>query len=275
VLIDWFTVVAQLVNFAILLVVLKFLLYDRIVQAMEERRRAIAEREGQAEQRRREADEKATQLDEERRELADRRRDLLDEARRHAEERRAELLEEARERVAEQEKQWKESVRTERIDLLTELQRATGEHARAIARRLLRDLADADLEERLVHGLLDRVDAIPEEERREFVDAVHSQDQPLVVSTAFEIGSDQRRRLAERLRELAGDPDREIQWERDPELVAGAVISGGGRQITWTVDGYLAGLREEFEDRLAAGRMEGAPANETERPSSEGSDRVS
>ena len=37
-LIDWFTVVAQIVNFAILVLALKFLLYDRVTGVMEKRR---------------------------------------------------------------------------------------------------------------------------------------------------------------------------------------------------------------------------------------------
>jgi hypothetical protein len=38
VLINWFTVIAQIVNFLILVVLLKYLLYDRIIKAMDERR---------------------------------------------------------------------------------------------------------------------------------------------------------------------------------------------------------------------------------------------
>ena len=72
-LIDWFTVIAQLINFTILLVALKLLLYDRIVEAMEERRRTIEEQEERAEQARREAEERAEELEEDRHELRARR----------------------------------------------------------------------------------------------------------------------------------------------------------------------------------------------------------
>jgi F-type H+-transporting ATPase subunit b len=56
VLIDWFTVAAQIVNFLILMALLKYFLYDRVVKAMDEREEKIHSRLQQAESLRQEAE---------------------------------------------------------------------------------------------------------------------------------------------------------------------------------------------------------------------------
>ena len=58
-LINWFTVIAQIVNFLILVFLLKYFLYDRIVKAMDEREQRIQLRLKEAEEKKQEADQEA------------------------------------------------------------------------------------------------------------------------------------------------------------------------------------------------------------------------
>lgn len=125
-LIDWFTVFAQLLNFAILVVALKFLLYDRIVKAMDQRRRTIAEQESSAAALAREAEEELARLRAERRELDRTREEILDEARAQAAAQQRKLLQQAREDVDRQAQEWRESLRNHQHALLSHLQRTTG-----------------------------------------------------------------------------------------------------------------------------------------------------
>lgn len=248
-LIDWFTVLAQLVNFVILLVVLKFLLYDRILEAMEKRRASFAEREEATERLRREAEEKTRQLEERRREIEAHWEDMIEEARREAEGRRRELMEEARSEVENQERQWRASVRSNRDRLLTELERSTGEQAIEISRRALQDLADADLEEEMVTEFAHRLEQAKLDDD-EIVTTLREGDDPLNVRTTFELDEQSRQTIRETLRDLVGDPEREIEWEQDPDLVAGIVVRVGARSVGWTIDQYLEALRGSFETVL-------------------------
>lgn len=244
-LIDWFTVLAQLVNFVILLVVLKFLLYDRILEAMEKRRTSFTEREETTERLRREAEEETRQLEERRREIEAHWEDMIEEARREAEDRRRELMEEARSEVENQERQWRASVSSNRDRLLTELERSTGEQAIEISRRALQDLADADLEEEMVTEFAHRLEQAKLDD--EIVTTLREGDDPLNVRTTFELDDSGRRWIRETLRDLVGDPEREIEWEQDPDLVAGIVVRVGARSVGWTIDQYLEALRGSFE----------------------------
>ena len=58
-LINWFTVIAQIVNFLILVVLLKYLLYNRIVRAMDERESKIQSRLKEAEEKEEAAEREA------------------------------------------------------------------------------------------------------------------------------------------------------------------------------------------------------------------------
>jgi F-type H+-transporting ATPase subunit b len=84
VLINWFTIIAQIVNFLILVILLKYLLYDRIVSAMDERERKIRERLESAEKKQEEAENRKQELQAERRSLEDQRQGILAEARKEA-----------------------------------------------------------------------------------------------------------------------------------------------------------------------------------------------
>lgn len=270
-LIDWFTVAAQLVNFAILLVVLKFLLYDRIIEAMEERRRDFAQRDQETRRLRGEAEEEAKRIEEDRREIEANWEGIIEEARREAEERRHELLEDARTEVEEQERKWRESIRTRQEQLLAELQRSTGEQATAITRRALADLANADLEKEMIGEFVVRLhDLVHEEADEEIIEAFRADETtPLLVRTSFEPVEEQRDEIRKALRDLVQNPEREIEWERDPDLVAGIQVRVGARSIGWTIDTYLDDLHGSFAEMLRRQIEEAAssdPVAEIEAP---------
>lgn len=248
-LIDWFTVGAQILNFVILLVALKFLLYDRIVEAMEERRQSIESSRREAEEKRREAQERAEELEEERHRLERKIDQILDEARKKAEERRQELVAEAQRRVEEQEKQWMGSLDRTREQLAQELQRHTAEKAIAVSRRALEDLADRDLGDEVVRTLMRRMHGLSDDERAEFSGALEK-DGVVVVTTGFELDDDRRKELEQTLHELSPETDREVEWREEGTPATGVEIQAGSQVLSWTVDDYLDGVLDDFERML-------------------------
>lgn len=249
-LIDWFTIVAQLINFAILVVALKFLLYDRLMDVMEKRRRSIAQQEAEAEEGAREAEDELARLRKDRRELENQRDEMLEQTRREADERRRQLLQEARAEVQRQEDEWRASVRDHQERLLSDLQRLTGEKAVTVTRRLLADMADRSLQEVLIATLVERVGQIPEDERTAIAESVRSGDTPIVVRSAFDPSAADRENVDKVLGELVGELDRPVRWERDPGLVCGVVLQAGAHTVGWSVEGYLEDVERDFAELL-------------------------
>ena len=246
-LIDWFTVVAQL----ILLVALKFLLYDRILAAMDQRRERFVEREAETERLLSEAADETERIRADRKDLEANWEEMIEEARSEAAERRRELLEEARSQVEVREAQWMESLRDSQDRLLDQLQEETGERAIEITRHAIRELADADLEAAMVDVFIERLSELEGAEASAVLTALRSDvPAPVVVRTSFVLSDSQRDAVRSALHGLLSDPTREIEWVRDPDLIAGVVVVVGARVIGWTIDTYLAAVRAGFADIL-------------------------
>ncbi len=91
-LIDWFTVIAQIVNFLVLVGLLKYFLFDRITKAMDEREQTIASALEKADETRKLAREEAERYRRMNDELEEGRRRILEEARNEADSLRKALL---------------------------------------------------------------------------------------------------------------------------------------------------------------------------------------
>jgi len=244
-LIDPFTIIAQVVNFAILVVALKYLLYNRIIDAMNKREAAIARRLDDAEEREQQAEAAQREHREKLDELERRRGELLDDARSAANDRRDELLESARHDIDEQRRRWKSALRRERDDLERELRSSTSQAALAVSRRVLRDVADADLQHRALELALDRLD--DDGDLHELIQATDGSE--LTVNTAFDDDS-ARELICDRLEAsgLAGC-DR-LAFATDPTLLLGIELTSPTASLQWSANDYLDQLGDVVSDLL-------------------------
>ena len=125
-LINWFTVVAQIVNFLILVALLKIFLYDRIIAAMDRREQRIQSRLETAEEKRAEAERERRTYEGRRREMEAKRDEMLKSAREEAEEKREALIGAAREEAEALQKRWRESLEADQEAFLRELREQAG-----------------------------------------------------------------------------------------------------------------------------------------------------
>ena len=119
-LIDWFTIAAQIVNFLVLVWLLKHFLYGRIVSAIDAREKKIAA--GLTDAAAKEQVSRRSNCDLYQAKLADfekQQETMLANARLEADKRRNELIEAAREQVRLLETKWQEDLDRERNAFLT------------------------------------------------------------------------------------------------------------------------------------------------------------
>jgi len=271
--IDWFTVAAQIVNFLVLVALLKHFLYGPIVNAMDEREEKIA-------QRRREADDKAQQAEQEAEEyrrnqqaLEERRDNLLEEARRAAGEERKQRLKQAREEADALSRQWRSSVERERDAFLGEIRETLSRHAVAIARKVLADLADAPLEQAAARSFAAQLGDMSDEERDALKESVDAAEGKIVVRTAFELGDEERNDIAAAIRKQTGT-DASLDVERSDDVIAGIELRMAGRKLAWSLGDYLGAAADEIDRLLqaaaGAGREREAGDSNGEKPEKDG-----
>jgi F-type H+-transporting ATPase subunit b len=174
VLINWFTVAAQVVNFLILAVLLKRFLYGPIVRAMAVREERIASEMAVAAQKRREAEQEEAAITQKMQEIQAQRQEMLAQAEREAETFKAKLFDQARQDVAQIQQKWAESLKREKDTFFQNLRQRLVQEIFAISRRALGEMADQDLEQRLFMVLLKRLQQLAPEERQIIQDSIQA-----------------------------------------------------------------------------------------------------
>lgn len=256
--IDWFTFVAQAVNFLVLVLLLERFLYRPVIAAVDRRRERIDARVAEADRARREARDERREAAAERRRLAEERSRRLEEARREVEAAREEMLDEAREDVGAEREQWRRSLRLERQSFLAELRERAAREIHREVRSVLADLADRDLEVEAVRVLISRLGELDGVDREAFEGAVERRDGEVEVRTRFELSDGLRDRVKAAMEDVLGRPV-EARFLTSGEIGWGIELRPGDLKIGWSVESRLARLEEEMVDLLEAEQRETAP----------------
>lgn len=249
--IDWFTFVAQLVNFVVLVALLKRFLYGPIVEAMDAREARIAARLEEAREKAEAAEQEAERYRSMQAEVERQRQQQIAQAEAEAEERRQALIQDAREEVERLETEWREALARDRDAFVQELSEQALRETIAVARRTLTDLAGADLEARAIDVFIDRLHQLDDAERRSLSEALRAAGGTAVVRTAFGDIEAYRQPLQEALAaQLEQRPELEI--EQEAEVGFGIELRIGDHKVAWSLDGYLAQLTDQVRERLEA-----------------------
>lgn len=244
--IDWITVAAQIVNFLILVYLLKRFLYHPVMNAMARREQRITDQLDQAKQREQQAQLQAQRYQELERALDQHRETVIAETRERAEKERKARLEEVREEREELRRQWRAQVQREKADFLRTLKGEVADAVSAIVRRVLGDLADAQLERHLVECFLSRLESMQEEERRRFREAPG----PATIVTVFKLGEEEQRRIASAVENTLGF-EGDVRFQQSPELLFGVELRLAGHKLAWTAADYMGVLEQRMEKALA------------------------
>lgn len=250
-LIDWFTVIAQLVNFLILVWLLKRYLYRPVLHAIDAREKRIAAeladadaKKAEARMEREEFRRKNNEFDQQRAALSNKvaneaaaeRQRLFDEVRKGADDLRAKRL---------------DTLRGEYQSLNEEIARRTRAEVFAIARKMLADLAGSGLEERMVDVFVHRLRELDSDEKGRLAAMLKPSPAPVLVRSAFDLPSAQRALIEGAVRETFA-AEAQVRFEIVPELVSGIELTMQGRKIAWSIADYLASLEKGVNELLKA-----------------------
>lgn len=243
--VDWITVSAQIVNFLVLVWLLQHFLYQPVIQAMDKREKRIADRLNEAEQREIDARAQIDEYQDKKASLEDERQALLDEYRHEARDEKQTLLEQARDEVEETRRHWQRQASREKRDFLDALSKQTGRTVAEIAGKALADLADADLEERVIDLFIERLKNLDEDAVRDFPVS----EGKLRVVTAYDLDQHRRSRITRALHEYIGK-DLEIEYGKSPELVCGIRLSDEGHALDWNLADYMSQITERMDSAV-------------------------
>ncbi|MFW6286479.1 MAG: hypothetical protein ACOC29_00925 [Candidatus Sumerlaeota bacterium] len=247
-LIDWFTVIAQIINFLILVVLLKIFLYDRIVEAIDQRRQEADEEFQEAEEKQKAAEQKKKEYEQKSEELDEKRDELMREARGKAEDKREELLEDARKEVDRKKEQWTDSLRSHKDQFVDNLRDELTRRLGDTARRALADLADAELEQQVIKVFSKRISELDDDKREDIRSALEEAEN-LTVHSAWELPEEVREQIKKDIGEVL-DGDHSIDFATDGDMACGIEIRGKGHAVGWNIDDYLRDLMDDIRSNI-------------------------
>jgi len=248
-LIDWFTVVAQVINFLILVWLLKRFLYQPILDAIDAREKRIAAKIADAEAKETEAQQQREAYQQKNEAFDQQRNAQMNAMQDAAKAERAQLLDAARQESEALRGRLEQALRNEQRSLDEELSRSTREEVFAIARKTLSDLAGMSLEQRMTEIFLERLRELNTAQITELKSAFKKSSDTLRVRTAFELSGQQRAAIETAIGEMLGK-EKPLEFDIVPALVSGIEISADGRKIAWSIADYLGSLAKRVDDLL-------------------------
>lgn len=248
-LINWFTVSAQVVNFLILVWLLKRFLYKPILHAIDEREKRVAAELADADAKRAEAQKQRDEFQRKNEEFEQQRTTLLGKATDEAKAERQRLFDEARQAADALSAKRREALRNDAHHLNQTITRLTQQEVFAIARKALMDLATTSLEERLGEVFTRRLRELEGKARESFARALRTSSEPAIVRSAFELPAEQRVAIQNSLNETFS-AEIHVRFATAPELVSGIELTADGQKVSWSIADYLASLEKRVGELL-------------------------
>ena len=248
-LIDWYTVGAQALNFLILVWLMKRFLYKPVLAAIDVREKRIAKEIADADAKKADAQKEHEEFQHKNEEFDQQRAALLSKATDEAKAERKRLLDEARKAADALTAKRQDSLRNDAQNLNQAIIRRTQGEVFAIARKALTDLATTSLEERLVDVFTRRLRAMDGQAKSDLANALRTASGTALVRSAFDLPPEQRATIQNALNE-AFSADIHLRFETAPDLVSGIELTANGQKVAWSIADYLASLEKDVGELL-------------------------
>src|ERR1035438_10076543 len=267
-LIDWFTVGAQAINFIILVWLLKRFLYKPILDAVDAREKRVATELADADAKKAEALKERDEFQHKNEEFDQQRAALLSKATEEAKAERQRLLDDARKAADALSAKRQETLRSDAHNLNQAIRRRTEQEVFAIARKALTDLATTSLEERMCEVFTRRLRTMDGKAKEGIAAALKTASEPAVVRSAFDLPAEQRAAIQNALNETFS-AEIHVRFETAPDLVSGIELTTNGQKVAWSIGDYLASLEKGVGELLkekdeAAAKAEPKPETKAE-----------
>ena len=247
--INWFTVIAQIINFFVLVWLLRRFLYKPVLKAIDERENKIASELKDAKAKETEAKKEQAEFLKKNEKFDQQKKKLMDNVIAETNEEREKLLEEARNEAAVLRSKLEKSLNAMQENLEHDIVHKTQEEVFAITRKTLKDLASMSLEEQTVNIFINRLKESKNEEKKKLTKAFKAGSNSILVQTAFNLPSKQQIEIKNAVNEILGTKT-QFQFKAVPELIGGIELTSNGYKLAWSISEYLSSIQKSISETL-------------------------
>jgi F-type H+-transporting ATPase subunit b len=255
-LINWFTVGAQALNFVVLIWLLKHFLYKPILGAIDAREKLIAAELADADAKKAEAQKERDEFQAKNKAFDDQRSALLAKAEGDAKAEKERLMGDARKESDALRAKQAASLRNDEARLAGEISHLARDEVFQIARKALGDLATVSLEERMGEVFTRRLREMDPGAKAALGAEFRTSKEAAVVRSAFDLGPVQRAAIQNALNEDFS-ANIAVRFETATDTVCGVELTANGQKVAWSIADYLATLGKKVDALIES---ESAPA---------------
>lgn len=249
--IDWFTVAAQVLNFLVLIWLLKRFLYRPVLDAIDAREQRMAKTMEEASLARQQAAGERDLFARRNADLEASKADLLQAGIDEANVQARQLVDNARAEANTLMKQQQDERQRSLQGLRAELQTLAVAEVFAMTRKILGELAGTRLEQSMVEIFIAQLQEMSDSARQPLLLALKKAPAGGLIRSAFGLDASQQTLLAESISTWAGTGV-PLQFETDQTLICGLELSAKGQHSAWNIEGRLQELEHAISTHLAA-----------------------
>jgi F-type H+-transporting ATPase subunit b len=251
-LIDWFTVGAQSLNFVILVWLMKRFLYQPILNAIDAREKSIADKLTRADTISQQAKQEKISYESKNLDFDHQREQLIAEATEAANSERQRLLEVARKTAEALETKQQKALQNKMQALHDTIRQAVQKQLFAMAKNALRDLAAVDIESQIVAVFTQQLRDINNDQKSALQAALKATQ--LTVLSSNVLSPDQQSSIATALDELLDKKEpgknNQLLFEQSTDLIGGIELQANGFKIGWSIAEYLHTLESSLAEQI-------------------------
>nr|WP_297349846.1 F0F1 ATP synthase subunit delta [uncultured Glaciecola sp.] len=247
---DWFTIAAQIINFSVLLWLLRYFLYRPILNKLDAREMRLKKTLDEANTKNADAEQRQHICQHKEAELEQQRAAIMEKAETEAKQQRIKLVACAQQDADEILRKRMESTQSVLRNLEHTVLSQNIEEVYATAAKILDDLAGVKLEQAIVDKFLNQLKGLSGKHYERLSEAMQKADQ-LVVRSAFPLNDEYKTDIERTLTELLSkqnQPCLTLDFVCVPKLMAGLELSVGGWKLAWSIHDHLKKLQDRVND---------------------------
>lgn len=244
--INWFEIVAQVINFFLILFILQKLLYKPVINAMKSRQERIEKSQIEADEKYKEAEELVIQYDGKIAEIDKEKREILEDARNQAQEKKESLLVDYKEEAENKRKAYLKEIEDEKEHFIVKLRKNLGENAVKIASHILNTISSRELEEEVfntfVSNLKDLEENLPNKEvliEEDYVNILSSRNL-----------TDDKKKTIESILKAQMKNIKNVNFQVDESLILGYELDLETYTVHTNIKHYLENIEKEIINNL-------------------------
>ena len=239
---DLFTFIASIVNFIILVVLLRVFLYDRVLDAVRKRQEEMNRKWKEAEEQKEQAGEEKRRYERRTEELQEKGQEILRQKQQEAENRRKEMLQAAKQELEEKKEQWQRSLDRKEKSLGNIIRKNITAEVVKLTKQVVGELADTDLQKKTAELFVRKLQEI-EADEKEIIRREIREGGEVTVAGSFPLTPEQKEEIR---RALQLEKNAALTFTEKEDGVLGLELAYRDRVYAWHVDDYLDRVEQKI-----------------------------